>query len=124
MWFSPDSNKIAYMHFNDTLVDEFMYELYGEADINGNQYPEEVSLRYPKAGSTNPEVKLMVVDLTNLDLEPKLIPAPQNVTDDHILGAVTWINNDRIGAFWLNRRQNFASFQSCDLQAACIEVKK
>lgn len=122
MWFSPDSNKIAFMHFNDFDVEVFKYELYGEVDINGNQYPEEVNLRYPKAGTKNPEVKLFLVDIQDPNLELKSIPAPESVTNDHILGAVTWINDDQVGAFWLNRRQNFASFQSCNLNANCFEV--
>lgn len=47
------------------------------------------------------------------------------VTDDHILGTVFWINEETLGAIWLNRRQNRAVFVSYDtLTRAMNEVKK
>lgn len=44
-WISPDDRHLAFIRFDDTLVQEFIYELYGEGE---QQYIEEVHLRYPK----------------------------------------------------------------------------
>jgi len=50
IWFSPDGNKMAIASFDDTDVEIFKYYLYGEPGMMENQYPEEVSIRYPKVG--------------------------------------------------------------------------
>lgn len=42
-WFSPNGEKLAYARFDDRLVHEAVYDIYGD-----NQYPTEVHLRYPK----------------------------------------------------------------------------
>ncbi|MDA7980072.1 MAG: DPP IV N-terminal domain-containing protein [Pirellulales bacterium] len=54
---SPDSKHIAVMQFDDTDVSEFTV-------INNARRPPRVEVaRYPKAGATNPTVKLGVVSL-------------------------------------------------------------
>lgn len=46
------------------------------------------------------------------------------VTDDHILGTVFWINEETLGAIWMNRRQNQAIFVSYDTTTKAMnEVK-
>lgn len=47
-WFSPDGKNLAFVRFDDELVKEAVYDIYGEGD---RQYPEEVHLRYPKVWS-------------------------------------------------------------------------
>lgn len=71
-----------------------------------------------KAGTNNPEVELKVIDIDafingNIDAI-YTIPAPIDVvTDDHILGSVTWINDSTVAPTWLNRRQNMGVLQGC-----------
>lgn len=43
-----------------------------------------------------------------------MLAIPPEVTGEHILGTVFWINDQRLGAIWLNRRQNFGVFVSYD----------
>lgn len=43
VWISPSGKHLAYARFNDTMVREAVYDIYGN-----NTYPEEVHLRYPK----------------------------------------------------------------------------
>ena len=116
VWFSPDSTKLAFMKFDDTLVREFIYDLYGESEnvLEKNQYPEEVRLRYPKAGTNNPVIKLIVFDLITSGQKEMPIPIAK-VSQDHILGAVNWIDNNHLGAIWMNRRQNYGTFMSYDV---------
>lgn len=55
MWWSPDSTKLAYLKFNDTDVDFYMFPTY-----DGAQYGNLNKIRYPKPGSKNPIVKLFI----------------------------------------------------------------
>lgn len=48
LWFSPDGNRLAFAVFNDTEVDDFTYFKYGEPGTLDSQYPEVVTLKYPK----------------------------------------------------------------------------
>ncbi|HEX4498921.1 MAG TPA: DPP IV N-terminal domain-containing protein [Thermoanaerobaculia bacterium] len=56
-WWSPDSTHIAYYHFDERSVG--IYSLLNAAPL----YPEIVLQKYPDAGTTNPQVKIGVVDL-------------------------------------------------------------
>jgi dipeptidyl-peptidase-4 len=115
-WFSPDGKYVAYASFDDTNVRDFMYELYGDGK-GEYQYPKEVHLRYPKVGERNPIVTLSIEDLSIGGINPIVLPAPDEVKvnnlygeEDHVLGIVFWISNTRVGAIWLNRRQNKGIF--------------
>lgn len=48
LWISPDGNRLAFAWFNDTDVDDFKYYLYGDPGSLEDQYPEVVTLKYPK----------------------------------------------------------------------------
>ena len=119
MWWSPDGNMLAIGFFNDTEVQTFKYTLYGD-----NQYPQEMDLKYPKAGTPNPVVAVKVFDFSNAKFDaPSVIEAPTKiVSKDHILQNVQWSSNNEILITWLNRRQNVASIQVCSTQGKCKEV--
>lgn len=115
LWFSADGSHLAMASFDDTDVKEFSYHIYGDPHDPEFQYPEEYKLRYPKVNTTNPTVHLRVMNLADTTKWHEL-PAPEiTVSDDHILGAVNWIGND-LGAIWMNRRQNGATYQRCNVE--------
>ncbi|XP_059608174.1 venom dipeptidyl peptidase 4 [Phlebotomus argentipes] len=125
LWFSTDGGNIAIASFDDTLVNESMYFMYGEPGNANNQYFEEIQLRYPKAGMTNPVVALRVLDMSTSGATWRHIPTPVDiVSSDHILGTVSWYNDNHILALWLNRRQNIATLQSCIVgsEITCREI--
>lgn len=73
----------------------------------------------------NPTVRFRYIDLTDSSLTWHAFAAPTGVvTNDHILNSVNWINDDMVGAFWLNRRQNRGSYQICSTidDRSCYEV--
>ena len=72
-WFSPGGNWLIYLEFNDTNVPDMTYQRYGQPGRLLDQYPEEVTIRYPKAGATNPTYKAYLVDLTNRNFPTTLI---------------------------------------------------
>ncbi|KXJ71904.1 hypothetical protein RP20_CCG019415 [Aedes albopictus] len=115
LWFSADGSHLAMASFDDTDVKEFSYHMYGDPHDPEFQYPEEYKLRYPKVNTTNPTVQLRVMNLADTTKWHEL-PAPEiTVSADHILGTVNWIGND-LGAIWMNRRQNSATYQRCNVE--------
>lgn len=127
LWFSPDSTKIAIVSFDDTLVEEFTYHIYGVPGSLDYQYPEDVTLRYPKAGTTNPTVLLRAIDLTDIPEAPaepewRTILAPSAVVGaDHIIGDIVWRTNNGLLVSWLNRRQNVIRMEKCAFDTAICE---
>lgn len=58
-WWSPKSDKIAFLRFDDSSVPKF--PLYRADDVHG----ELEFAHYPKAGDPNPDVKLGIIQLTD-----------------------------------------------------------
>ncbi|MCF8306750.1 MAG: DPP IV N-terminal domain-containing protein [Ignavibacteriales bacterium] len=58
-WWSPNSDRIAYLRFDDNPVPEFHITQFR------GQHGKLESARYPKAGDPNPGVKIGIVQLNN-----------------------------------------------------------
>jgi dipeptidyl-peptidase-4 len=56
-WWSPDGSHVAFYHFDERSVG--MYPLLDDSPL----YPEVFLQKYPKAGTTNPKLKIGVADL-------------------------------------------------------------
>uniref|UniRef100_A0A8C6TZI2 Dipeptidyl-peptidase 4 n=1 Tax=Neogobius melanostomus TaxID=47308 RepID=A0A8C6TZI2_9GOBI len=100
LWWSPGGKFVAYAHFNDSQVPHIEYTWFG----NG-QYPSTVSIPYPKAGATNPTVKLFVAEVDNVTNISEVVVPPDYGADEHYLATVTWATDDRIAVQWLKRVQ-------------------
>ncbi|KAM4025880.1 inactive dipeptidyl peptidase 10 [Anomaloglossus baeobatrachus] len=57
-WWSPDGERLAFLSINDSAVPNMIIPQY-----TGSLYPLGKQFPYPKAGQTNPTVKLFVVNL-------------------------------------------------------------
>ena len=54
---------MAYVEFNDTAVQEFVYPHYGDPDDPlSNRYPKQIKIKYPKTGTTNPSIRINVFE--------------------------------------------------------------
>ncbi len=93
-----DSDKIAYLRFDETNVPEFSMDIYGD-----QLYPERQVFKYPKAGENNAEISLHLYNLKTqkkdaLDLgglQQHYIPRMQWTQEKNTLAVTT-----------LNRHQN------------------
>lgn len=102
-WWSPDSKQIAFMRFDDTKVP--MFPIYVSKGQNG--YLEET--RYPKAGQSNPEVKVGFVKVG----EKNVVWADFNEKDDQYFGEPYWsFDSQSIMVQWMNRDQTNLKFYS------------
>lgn len=96
-WWSPDGRKIAYYEFDESAVHKYplVHDLKPEAEVEMQSYP--------KAGETNPTVKLFIVDIasgTNVEI-------PTNSSSEVYLIKPQWLPDGSVFTFQrMNRRQN------------------
>ena len=95
-WWSPDSRKIGFYRFDNSQVPMFpIYSAFANpsAAASQSQSPRVTDLslggslsetRYPKAGQTNPQVRIGIVDLTG-----ECVGCPMRCED-----AITWADFD------------------------------
>jgi dipeptidyl-peptidase-4 len=96
-WWSPDSKHIAYMHFDETQVP--IFPIYNSDGLHGFLEHQH----YPKAGDTNPSVKIGIVSVDN----PATVWADFNEKDDQYFGMPTWtLDGSSLLVLWMPRRQN------------------
>lgn len=96
-WWSPDSRRLAFMRFDDSKVPVF--PIYSEVGQHG--FLENT--RYPKAGDTNPEVKLGIVPVAG----GNITWADFNEKDDQYFGQPFWTpDGSALWAQWMPRDQN------------------
>ena len=113
MWWSPDSQQIAFYRFDEKEVPDYYLQLdqtklYSKMDIEP----------YPKSGQPNPVVDLMVYDLrskkiTTLDVRQGQ-PFSNEVVGHYIYG-IEWTKDGRELLFFrANRRQNITELAASD----------
>ncbi len=94
---SPNSDKIAFLRFDESNVKEYTMTMWGEL------YPAEYRYKYPKAGEDNSLVTLHVYDLKTQQISA--IPLSQY--SDFYIPKFGWTtNNDELFFMVLNRHQN------------------
>lgn len=104
LWFSPDAKFIAFLSFNETGVGTFTIPYYMDNQKLAPTYPNELDLRYPKVGSTNPTVQLNVLDLETLAYET--VPVDAFGPEDLVIGEVAWLGNSTFIYRAFNRVQD------------------
>ncbi|GAA3578455.1 S9 family peptidase [Snuella lapsa] len=94
-----NSNKLAFLRFDETDVPEFSMDIYGEG-----LYPKQQVFKYPKAGEANAVVSLHVYDLdTN---KAHAVKVDKQYSDFYI-PRIKWSNKpDVLSAQFMNRHQN------------------
>jgi dipeptidyl-peptidase-4 len=96
-WYSPDNSKIAYLQYNETDVHQYpvIHELTFETGLE--------LMRYPKAGETNPTLKLFIVDLNSGDR----VEVPTNSNSETYIVRPIWRRDGSELTFRrMNRQQN------------------
>lgn len=65
LWWSPNSEKLAYLRFDETKVDEYTFPIYNPTEDSYEvvPYPGHVTMKYPKPGYDNPLVSIHVFQL-------------------------------------------------------------
>lgn len=111
VWFSKSGTYLAYASFNDSMVENYDYPYYGYME---NQYTKINQIRYPKAGTVNPTVKLRVIYLESGHQVELRIPTDyRKPQSEYYLANVEWLNDDYLAVTWTNRPQNYSIITVC-----------
>ncbi len=101
-WWSPDSRKLGFYRFDNSQVPMFpIYSAFANPDAaaSQSQSPRVTDLalggslsetRYPKAGQTNPEVRIGIADIDSADGTSSVIWADFNPAEDQYFGIPFW----------------------------------
>lgn len=112
-WWSPDSRRLAFMRFDDSLVPVF--PIYN----SDGQYGFLENTRYPKAGDKNPEVKMGLVNAGNKGI----VWADFNPQDDQYFGTPFWMADSKtLWMQWMNRDQNDLIIYSVNPQSGTKSI--
>lgn len=99
LWWSPCGDKLAFLKFNDTQVPEFAIPYYVQK--GHEDYPEIVTIKYPKPGYENPTVEVAIADLgsENVQVHAADIPSLNNT----LITEVLWVSDDSVFVKTTNR---------------------
>ena len=126
-WWSPDSRKIGFYRFDNTEVPLFpIYSAFPDpsAAASQSQSPKVTDLalggslsetRYPKAGQTNPEVRIGIIDLDSETHDA--VWADFNPKDDQYFGIPFWGADSR--EFYISRMPRLQN--TLDLYAVNVD---
>jgi dipeptidyl-peptidase-4 len=96
---NANSNKIAFIRFDETHVPEFSMDVYGT-----ELYQTQHVFKYPKAGEANALVSLHIFDLSSKNTEEVKL---DEAYEDFYIPRLKWTNNpDVLSAQYMNRHQN------------------
>ncbi|KAJ7643291.1 dipeptidyl aminopeptidase [Mycena polygramma] len=118
LWFSPSSSKLAFLIFDESLVDEFTFPIYNPTDDADTvvPYTGEVKMKYPKPGFRNPLVEVAVFDLaahldhSATDVEILTLNwAGRHADDDSTISEIKWVSDDMLILKELNRNADNGS---------------
>jgi dipeptidyl aminopeptidase B len=108
LWWSPDSSKVAFLVFDETLVEEYTFPIYNPTSDSDNvvPYTTQLTMRYPKPGYPNPLVSVHVFNLEQFLSESELgtDPDPAEATlelewsgrlpdDNNVITDVVWLSD-------------------------------
>ncbi|MGK7391912.1 MAG: S9 family peptidase [Candidatus Cyclobacteriaceae bacterium M2_1C_046] len=106
-FWSPDSEKLAYYKFDESMVREYNMQVWDSL------YPTDYRFKYPKAGERNSDVQILVYNL----LENKHVKMNIGAEDDIYVPRVKWAgNSDLLSIKKLNRLQNHLQLFHADVK--------
>ncbi|MFV0540492.1 MAG: S9 family peptidase [Aestuariibaculum sp.] len=107
---NADSNKIAFIRFDETDVPEFSMDVYGQG-----LYPTQQVFKYPKAGEANSKVSLHIYNLNDRKTNEVKVSKPYT---DFYIPRIKWTHKgDILSAQYINRLQNKLDLWFIDAKA-------
>ncbi|KAJ9053730.1 Dipeptidyl peptidase 4, variant 2 [Entomophthora muscae] len=157
MWWSPDGHFLAYLKFDDSPIPEITVPLYSNGAILSHanmlapsntpstaplpndpkndeiffaayaDYPQNVNIKYPKAGHHNPRVSLHVYRIagevtTSVKYDFKafdesMVEAMKAQSEDRIICDVVWGSSKDMLVRFTNKEQNLVATALCSIDS-------
>ena len=119
LWWSPNGKYLAYLKIDETDVEEYIIPYFVQDKVD--QYPEMKSIKYPKSGTPNPKVELLVYD-TEDDSVYKSYINPDKFYESILISEVKWIGNNNLLAKVTDRSSNDLNIIFIDLKTQETKV--
>lgn len=97
LWWSPKGDYLAYLRTNDSQVEEFPIPYFVQKSPPSDYpYPILKKIKYPKPGTPNPIVDLLLLDLSNY--ESFSVPIEENEAKDteKLITEVIWTGDEKL----------------------------
>lgn len=114
MAFSPDSKQLAYVRLDETEVPSFTWQEY----LTETSYPQEKSLRYPKAGCANAKVSVLVYDISTKAIKEMQI----GDVEDCYIPRIGYTPDGQLYVLKMNRDQNRMDVLYCNTKSAISQL--
>lgn len=114
MAWSPDSEYLTYVRFDETDVPEFSMQVYGD-----DAYPGYYNFKYPKAGEKNSKVTVHSYSIATKDIKELKVPMDG---DGYIPRIAFTKNSDQLAVMTLNRHQNVFSMYYANPKSAVFRL--
>lgn len=103
LWWSPNGKYLTFLKIDETEVEEYVIPYFVHDKVG--QYPEMKSIRYPKSGTPNPKVELLVYDTENDSIYRSFINHGK-FHDSILITEVKWMGNNNLIAKVTDRSSN------------------
>ena len=111
MAWSPDSEYLAFVRFDESEVPEYSMQMYGEG-----LYPGYYEYKYPRPGRKNSKVSVHSYSVVTKDTKEMKVP----VEGDFYIPRITFTQNpDQLAIMTLNRQQNVFNMYYANPRAVC-----
>ena len=111
MWWSPDGSYLGFLRIDETEVNEFTIPYYVQTD--DSIYPEMHSIKYPKSGTPNPVVDLLVYCLSDDSTYQGHI-GKYFADPDNVITEVVWVGDNQVIAKVADRSQDTLKIMNID----------
>lgn len=91
LWWSPNGKFLAFTRINETEVKEFTIPYFVQNE--NDTYPDMKSIKYPKTGTSNPTIDLIIY---NLDKQTTWDTEIYKNDDSLLLTELKWVNSNQI----------------------------
>lgn len=97
MWWSPNGDYLAYLRTNDSSVHQFPIPYFVQKSPPSNHpYPQLTNIKYPKPGTPNPNVDLILLETKSF--ESYQVPIEENEAQDteKLITEVVWTGDHNV----------------------------
>ena len=94
MWWSPKGDYLAFLRTNDSAVEEFPIPYFADKPPTEDPYPKLTLIKYPKPGSPNPIVDLLVLDTASNEVFTAKVESDNNSDPEKLITEVIWTGDN------------------------------
>lgn len=119
MYWSPNSQFLAYIRFNDSLISPYFIPYYDKSPYSFT------NILYPVVGSKNPIVSVFVYDTTNKNTVE--VTVPESVSKnfgDYYIWNVKFLSDSEIIVVYVDRQQKSSITVINDVSSGAVNMQK